>query len=65
MKQKRPRGAPAQPIRGSTYKVVFQVSKDEGLLIRAAAKAVGLQVAPWARSLLVSIATNAVVHTSN
>jgi hypothetical protein len=65
MKQKRPRGAPAQPIRGSTYKIVFQVSKDEGLLIRAAAKAAGFQVAPWARSLLVNIASNAVVTASN
>ena len=58
--RKRKRGRPAQPIRGSTYKIVFQVSKDQALLIRAAAKRAGLQVAPWARSILTQIASSAV-----
>ena len=60
---KRKRGRPAQPIRGPLYKVHFQVSKDQALLIRAAAKAAGLQVAPWARSILTQIASSAIVNS--
>jgi hypothetical protein len=59
---KRKRGRPPQPIRGATYKIYFQVSKDQGLLIRAAAKRAGLQVATWCRSILTQIASTAVSH---